>query len=247
MARSLAPAELPPAQPWADFRERLRVGTDRRNTGRWVQGEHVTLIGPTGGGKTTLALDLMELRGHSVIFATKAKDRTLNGLRRQGWQMRRTWPPRHGENRVLLWPRLSTLADVAHQGATFQGALHDMFAAGGAWAVCLDDLPYLCDELRLRSLLTTLYQQARAVDMSLVGACQRPRHVPLAALNQATHLFVFRTADDDDVKRLSDLGVFSKDLLRSTIPHLPKYHALYLHTRTGEVQHVAAPPPRGAS
>lgn len=192
-----------------------------------------------------MMLNLLTLRKWAVIFAPKPADKTLDGLTKKGWTIAREWPPPPEARRVILWPKFSSLDDTARQAEVFGSALEQIFRVGG-WCCAVDDLPYMCDELQLRRRLVTLYHQARALHVSLVGGTQRPRGVPLQALNQATHLFLYRTADRDDLKRVAELGVFSRDELFETIPQLPKYHALYLNTRTGDIRHLVTPKPIAA-
>src|SRR5690349_6421632 len=51
----------------------------------WRQGEHVGLIGPTGSGKTTLAMWLLPLRKYVVVLGTKPRDKTLDELAARGY------------------------------------------------------------------------------------------------------------------------------------------------------------------
>lgn len=236
--------ELPEVTPFDEFKDSLRRGSER-----WQQGEHFTLIGPTGAGKTTAGLHLATLRRYLVVFALKPKDKTLDGLARRGWTVIREWPPPRqavtDSARIILWPRFQTIGDRSKQAAVFGDAMAKMFAQGD-WSMFLDDLPYVCDPregLGLYSTASVLYQQGRSVGLTLMAGTQRPRNVPLSALNQAVHLWIMRTADNDDLKRVAELGVFSRDELMDTIPHLPQYHALYLNVRTGRLAHVVAPPP----
>lgn len=210
--------------PWPEFRARLR----------WAQGEHVGLVGPTGQGKTTLALDLLGLRGWSVILATKPRDRTLAGLERTGGYHRiSAWPPPNDRTpRVLLWPRWRSPADTPRQAAAIHHALTSIFGEE-AWCVFADDVQYLTDRLRLGSVLTDLWLQARALRVSVVAATQRPRHVPLVMWSQSSHLFLWGTNDDEDLRRLSGFGGLSSKRIRTTVAGLARHDVLYINTRTG--------------
>lgn len=102
----------------------------------WNQGEHVTLIGPTGSGKTTLALALLPMRRYVLAFGTKPKDRTLDTLVRQaGWKRVQTWEkmPRviRGACRVVFWPKYLTPEDVPRQGYEIGAAMRGAFVQGG--------------------------------------------------------------------------------------------------------------------
>lgn len=237
--RDVDSGTLPEVTPFGDFRDWLKP---RSNGSGWQQDEHVTHIGTTGSGKTTMMLNLATIRKWTVIFAPKPSDGTLDGLTKKGWVLTREWPGPPDARRVILWPKFSEISDVGRQAQVFGHALESIFRVGG-WSVVVDDLPYLVQKLRLRETLETFYYQARSLDISVVGGTQRPRNVPLAALNQATHLFIYRGADRDDVRRVAELGVASRDFLMETIPQLPKYDALYLNTRTGDIRRTTTPPP----
>src|SRR5437660_38183 len=53
----------------------------------WRQGEHVSLIGPTGSGKTTLGIHLIALRPYVTAFAVKPQDDTMHKLLRAGYML----------------------------------------------------------------------------------------------------------------------------------------------------------------
>src|SRR5215831_13430605 len=46
----------------------------------WKPGDHVTLIGPTGSGKTHMGLALAKICKYSLIIATKRRDPLLESL-----------------------------------------------------------------------------------------------------------------------------------------------------------------------
>jgi hypothetical protein len=210
-----------PVVPWDDFLPRFR----------WKQGEHVALVGPTGQGKTTLALQLLPRRDWVTIIATKPKDRTLAGLRSEGYVRIPAWPPPNAEtNRVLLWPAWRDESSTKAQARTIHQAIGAIFRAG-SWCVFADDVQYLTEHLGLTRTLNTLWLQARSLGISVVAATQRPRHVPLAMWSQSTHVFIWQTADDEDLRRLGGLGGHSSKLIRSIVSELPKHHALYVNNR----------------
>ncbi|GGZ64880.1 hypothetical protein GCM10010387_67450 [Streptomyces inusitatus] len=232
----MPPVDLTPQVDWEEFLRRFR----------WAQGEHISFIGPTGSGKTTLARQLLHRRAYVAALATKPRDKTMDGLiRNERFKRIRSWeerPPIIGRNgqRVVLWPEFRRPEDQLNQQYQLSIALREMFVAGG-WCVFADELFYLCHTLKLTKLLETYWTQGRSLGLSLVGGTQRPAHVPLFAYDQATHLFFWRDNDETNLRRVSGLGGMSAKEIRAAVTRLPEHHALYVNTRDGEMMITRAP------
>lgn len=196
------------------------------------------MIGPTGSGKTTLALALLDMRAYVVALATKPRDDTMNKLvKAAGWRKITAWPPPpslRGGQKVVLWPRFVRPEDMRAQAIELDHALREMFVQG-SWTIFADELYYLCHQLKLTGLLEMIWTQGRSMDLTLVGGTQRPAHVPLLAYDQATHLFFWRDNDETNLRRIGGLGGLNSNLIRATVAQLPKHHFLYVNTRTGEL------------
>lgn len=221
-----------PRVSWSDFMAELD----------WRQGEHVSLVGPTGQGKTTLGLALLPRRDYTMILATKPKDSTLDGLTRRRARPRyktiRDIDARPVDaSRLLLWPKFSGSADMAVQAEVMHRALDTVFAEG-AWCLFVDELFYLCEMLGLTTMLRLIWQQGRSLGVSLVGATQRPAWVPLELYSQATHVFLWRHNDPRDLDRLGGIaaaGDVNPRTIREMVAHLGKNQFLYVNTRTGDM------------
>lgn len=201
----------------------------------WKQGEHVTLLGPTGQGKTTLALDLLPLRKYVTVFETKAKDKTITPLiKEEGYHKVEVWPPPAWAHRVILWPSTKKPSYRLEQQREFHHALSDIYTAGG-WCVYIDELRYICDTLKLAPYVENLWQQGRSLGISVIGGNQRPRHVPLNAYDQATHLFVWNFNDKQNAKRLSEIIGIDEKEVTEVIRGLRKYYVLYINADTKEM------------
>src|SRR5438477_7871329 len=61
-----------PFVPWEKLEAKLKR--------EWKPGDHVTLIGPTGSGKTHLGLALAKICKYSLVIATKRRDPLLESL-----------------------------------------------------------------------------------------------------------------------------------------------------------------------
>lgn len=214
---------------------------------RWRQGEHCALIGPTGSGKTTLALALLEFRKYVVALGTKPKDPTLSMLiKRGGFKRYDKWERISVEMapKRVLWPDATTLHSAKIQQERFREAFAAIYREGG-WCVYVDELWFLMHHLKLELEIKTYLQQARALLISLVIATQRPAHIPLEVYDQSTHLFFWRDNDERNLKRISGIAWLSADLVRHIVSRLERHEVLYINTRDGRMFRTKAPSPTG--
>lgn len=226
--------------------ERVTWETFERERLVWRQGEHVTLVGPTGSGKTTLALALLPQRDYVLAFATKPKDKTMDSLvRESGWRKVRTWARMpnvvRGSCRVVFWPKFTTPADQAAQAYEIGQAMNGAFVQGG-WCLFVDELWYMDHVLGLKRMIEALWTQGRSIDLSIVAGTQRPANVSLLAYDQATHVFFWRDNDERNLKRISGMNGLNARLIQSTVATLGSHEVLYVNTRTGAMVVTKAPP-----
>lgn len=209
----------------------------------WRQGEHVSLIGPTGTGKTTVAVQLLHRRAYVVGIGTKPRDSTFDYLARNGYKRVKQLPPAGNPPRVIVWPRSTTLDRAAkkRQAAIIRDTLDAAYSAG-SWCVFVDELSYLSRTLGLAPELTDLWQQGRSNFVSLIGCTQRPRWVPLDAYSGASHLFLWRTNDRQDIARLAGLNGADAAAVQAIVPQLGRHELLYVNTRDGSMCITIAPP-----
>lgn len=220
---------------------------------RWHQGEHVAMIGPTGSGKTTLALSLLEERKYVVVFATKPRDSTLQQLiTRKKWIKVSKWQDkffaRHPEKhpKRVLWPNARSLYAASRQRKVFRDAFERIYDEG-SWCVYLDELWMMVNFLKLQFEVRVYLQQSRALGISLVCATQRPKFVPLEVYDQSTHLFFWRDNDYSNLKRISDISWLNSDHVRTTVANLEVFEVLYIQVRNNNIRMMkfTPPPPEG--
>jgi len=214
--------------PWADHFRTLS----------WKQGEHVTILGPTGSGKTTLALELLAKRSYVLALATKPKDPALAALRSDGYNVTRSWPPDFITDRIIVWPKMDQ-ADAReaeyHLADVHARTLSAAYLSGG-WCVYVDELIELSD-LGLKPEINRILRQGRSQRVSFVGGSQRPFEVPQSVYSQATHFYFFQTADDRDLKRLSEIsGRVDKRALRDVVASLDWHDVVYANARDGRME-----------
>lgn len=203
----------------------------------WDPGEHLSVIGPTGSGKSFVALDVLKARAsrrdaHVLALATKRRDETMTDL---GWPIITQWPPtwdqRQGR-RIILWPPYGKAStDVARKREIFTEALDEVLEEGG-WTVYVDEAIYLTETLKMRPILDEYWNTARSAGITVVAASQGVSWVPRAALTQQQWLIAFRFSDEEtlsDVARVAG----SRQRYRDVIGSLREYEFLLVHTRSG--------------
>lgn len=225
-----------PEVPYDAFYSRLAAGPDG-----FRQGDHVTILGPTKSGKTTLALDVVEIRTYVLGLFTKPQDPILDELAGRGWRTthRLDIQVQDGQvvdRRVAFHPvyRSGTIREKeVRQAAAVRNALDYVFSTG-SWCVFADEGVWLTQHLGLSRELQAFWYQGRTSDLSLVLLAQRPAWVPRAAYSQAEHVFFFHTADREDQKRFADLGGgVDTDAVRALVAGLDRHQFLYVAPHEG--------------
>lgn len=226
----ITPPESPPWVPWDQF-----YGWFGR---RYRPGDHVSILGPTGTGKTVLALELLRLRSYVVALASKPpKDVELRRMEKDPrWHNAPDGflPSARVHPRVLVWPKFGKDADRVKQKAAFEKAAETAFVEG--WTLFYDELAWACERLSMTPVVKSGFQQGRAQRNGLVVCTQRPAFVPLDIYSGATHLFMFGTNDEADLKRIGGLNGADPKVVRRMVASMPRDHRfLYLHTPTGTI------------
>lgn len=205
--------------PHDEFLERFRL--------IWVQGQHVSVAGATGSGKTTVAQEIEDLRDFIVVIATKANDESLD--RYKMFIRREKWPPHFNEHKVMFWVKPRVLGDFTTQRRAVYAVMSDVFKVGG-WTVYFDDLYYVSETLGLKRAVQMFYTQVRSNHVSIVASIQRPFWVPVEVLGQSTYTLLFATRDEQDIKRISQgMSIPFRELL-AAIGELEEYEFLFLQT-----------------
>lgn len=203
---------------WGDF----YAGWD------WRRGEHVTILGPTGSGKTFLMTALAEKHPDVLTLGLKPNDETLEDrLPEPRWQRIRHWPPptiyRDRPNWVVLKPQHRKMdEEFAHQARVvryafrriWEGPPHAQEHERGRWTILVPDLSIVLDDLKIggdkrpqpSDQLKLLYKHGRSMGISMVIDAQTPAWLERLALDQPSHFFMFRPRDRDRADRFAEIG-----------------------------------------
>lgn len=202
----------------------------------WDQGDHVTLIGPTKCGKTTLARAILPERRHVLVLACKPRSPSMEQYAREAdYRIVREWGDvghRERSDRVILWPKLGRFEDPdefeLRQREQFRECMRDLYEVGG-WTLYVDELSYISEYLGLDRELNRLWLQGREIPLTLVVAMQSPAYVPRYAYDQIQHVYLWRNRDLRRIKTLAELsGAMDRDTLEDGLSSLRPHEVLYV-------------------
>ena len=98
----------------------------------------------------------------------------------------------------------------------------------GSWAVYIDDVQYVSDQLGLATELEELWMLGRSEGVTVVASSQEPVNIPLMAYGMATHLCLFKNPDLRRADRMAELTGVNRDVVRDTILRMPPHEFLYV-------------------
>ena len=200
----------------------------------WQPGEHVSVIAPTGAGKTTLVGGLLQLRKYVLAIDPKGGDSTLSGL---GFPRLSTWPgerrlaelvrgndEENRPSRYVVGPRVSRHEDHKVLREVTKEALDSAYNMGG-WTVYADELQIMTDHrmMNLRKEADRMLIAARDKGLSFVSSYQAPSWVTPHAAKMSTWVFVSYTRDTDVVNRLAEILGRPKPEIRGAVAGLDRY------------------------
>jgi hypothetical protein len=214
-------------------------------------------VGPTGAGKTHLALEIAEIRSYVLFLACKPRDPLISELKARGYHEIREGkleiPYADGRpqyTRVVYWPRFSekiTKNDQDKERQLQSQAMRQAFAyarRNGSWALVIDEGTWVCRDLNLQRLADSMYFQGRTLGVSVILSTQRPAWVGQYAFSQADHVFLFQTAHREDLKSLGDIAGVDTMAVREIVSQLDdrNHEVLYVNVRSRELWRTIAPP-----
>jgi len=202
---------------------------------RWRLGQHVALVGPTGGGKTIYVTNILPLRKYVIALDAKGGDESLEQLTKFGFEYS-NWPLSNKQwkeiedgkpMRIIVGAGIQRLEDLPILKQEIATALRDAYNTK-RWTVYIDELQIVADR-RLMDLSKNVEVNliaARNRGVSIVSSFQRPANVPRSASEMSTWFIIFYTRDKDTVDRLAEMAGRPNAEIRGMIKGLPEFHTL---------------------
>lgn len=218
----------------------------------WEPGKHFALVGPTGEGKTTFAVGILNQRKWVIALDPKGEDETLES---SGFVRITSLPlPRKIRNDIAEGKPARLIIGGSSRSEDEQRALRELMRRAvemvrqqGGWTIYADEFQILAD-LRMFGLgkqIEQLLIAARKERTSVVTAYQAPAWVPRAATRQAWGCAVFPTRDTAMIKSVAESMGRPWRQVEEAVHLLPEYHALVIPKKIHAPMVLVHPPKVG--
>jgi hypothetical protein len=214
---------------------------------RWEPGQHVANIGPTGEGKTTVNVGLLDTRKYVLCLDPKGEDDTLE---QSGW-VRVTAVPgermRYGSANRKAWNKIHQdiaegkparviiggPADNEDEDARLvelmrRGIAYARYARG--WTLYVDEFELMSSQrmFRLGPPVERMLISARRARTSIVTSFQAAAWVSKHATRQARYTFMYSTGDRGMIKNVAESMGRDWRELGEAVDELPKFYLLVI-------------------
>jgi hypothetical protein len=183
-------------------------------------GQHLTMLGPTQRGKTTLAIELLNRsispQLKAVILAGKppGRDKTMAGAANKlNLRIVEEWPPtpQWGDkkrNGYVLRPR-HTMKDSEKDNANlryqFKHAIQDTYASSKPRILVADEAYHIQVTMKLKAQTEDILMRGAPV-VGCWSLLQRGRFVSYLVYDSPEHIFIYYDPDRTNQKRYAEIG-----------------------------------------
>jgi len=211
----------------------------------WKPGEHWAFIGPTGEGKTTHAVGVLETRKYVLALDPKGEDETLtaSGYVRVGslYKDDFRWAARHRDDAKIwrqIWkdidegrPARVIIGGPADDDAQFT-KLRELMGEAVDWCRYAGGWTQYCDEFEVASS-RDLFNLGRGINLglitarrkavSVVNSYQAQAWVSKHAIRQARKATLWQTGDRDMIKNVAQAMGRNWQEMAAIVDQLPPY------------------------
>lgn len=206
-------------------------------------GEHVTIIGPNGRGKTYLGFQLLgassspDLRGY--VLVSKPRDEIFEEFRKKlGYGLSEEWPPPVSFRKRPGWfvrpyqsGNLKKLKeDNAHLNSVFVDCLADCYMSQDPRIIMADEAHELQHNLKMKDEMEAIWMRGRSMKCGMIALAQRSAYNSMHMYNAPTHLFLFNDPDKRNRDRFSEIGgIADPRMIEEVTRSLGQFQVLYLN------------------
>lgn len=202
--------------------EQLKGEIESELTGDLTRGNHIAVIAPTGGGKTTLTT-----KGLLPMFDDMADVLLIDSTADPKLSSYGKPYQRYGKIKGL---RRLTIGDMTAESISkVFNALNRAYKQGGT-VIVFDEVRHITDGkyLGLAAPAEQAWLFSRKRRNIVVGLTQAPRYVPSAFYDQSKLHFIFKIRDKRAMLRLAEIGG-DYDAIKSIAPSLRKFEFCYVN------------------
>jgi hypothetical protein len=201
----------------------------------WKPGDHWALVGPTGEGKSTLAVNLLLLRKYVLALDPKGEDETLAA---SGYERVFGLPPKKrlprevqrdlDEGRpvhlIVGGAATSAAEDIRLQQLMEEAIIYARHAGG--WTLYVDEFELLSSQrmFNLGRFIDRMLITARRSKSSVITAFQAAAWVSKHATRQATFVVLFPTRDRNMIKAVAESMGRPWQAMCALVDELPPFH-----------------------
>lgn len=205
----------------------------------WFPGAHWALVGPTGEGKSTVAVALLALRDYVLALDPKGGDETLaaSGYRRVTGLPPRVRFPRDIQRdldegrpvQLIVGGSARTDEEDLRLQALMREAISYARHAGG-WTLYVDEFELLSSQRMFNQgpLIERMLITARRDKSSVMTSFQAQAWVSKHATRQATFVVMFPTRDRAMIKAVAEAMGRPWQALEAAVDLLPDYHVIII-------------------
>lgn len=207
-------------------------------------GQHLTMVGPNGRGKTTLGFQMLNATARkdlkAFVLVSKPRDETIDEYtKKMRFKRIETYPPPVDlikKQRGYMLRPYQSLKDLKGDNLRlhreFQKCILDCYASKDARIVFADEVQELQSNLKLKEELEACWKRGRSLHCGIWALAQRSAYNSQDMYNAPEHLFLFNDPDKRNRIRFAEIGGVDPELVERTTNQLSQYQALYIK-RTG--------------